>query len=194
MARIKWNYYKRLEISLIVTLAFFILLFWALPRIGRLPGKLPEITFPQIEVLEIPRTVQKMRRASPPPVRPSIPVAGDEIEILDEIPLEALSNTSPEGEVTSGVPLSEDDLPFIPRQTIEVLPRIEDLNVKGEVVLKLLIDTTGKMKNYRLISNTTKNPLVEKRVLDAARKSRWEVIHLNNNKVEYWITKTYSFR
>lgn len=195
MLKIKnWNARVRLEFSIVLVLFFFIVLFWALPKIGPMSVKLPSLPSHRIQMIEIPRTIQKIRQQAPPPVRPSVPVPSDDIEMLDEIPLKSSTSTlSGKGQINPNVPLSEDNLPYIPRQIIEVLPQVSDLKVHGEVTLKLLIGTNGKMKDYKVLSNTTGNPLCLKRVIDAARKSRWEVIHLNENKVEYWLTKQYKF-
>lgn len=194
MRKKQWNYQEKLEISIVAVLLVLILLFWLIPRIELLPTKLPSISFQRIQMIQIPRTIQKVQQKSPPPARPSIPVPGDDLEMLTEIPLKASSKISAKGQSTANTPLSEEDLPYPPRQTIEVLPKVDDLKVKGEIVIRLLIGTNGKMKDYTIVSNTTDNPLCLKRVLNAARKSRWEIIHLDNNKVEYWITKRYQFK
>ena len=85
-------------------------------------------------------------------------------------------------------------LPYIPRQIVEVLPKVDDLKLKGTIILKLLIDKNGKIKKIRLISNSTQNPLAVKRVIQAVQKSRWEVVQFNQQSYEYWITKVYHFK
>ena len=188
----KSNYVKKLQLSFILVLIIFILLFRFFPKFKYLPQTLPVLKIENIKVVQIPRTIQK-RRAAPPPSKLSIPVASDEIDMLEEVPIKASREMTLPSSFNSDVPLNEDDLPYIPRQVIEALPRVDDLKIKGRVVLKLLIDKNGKVKNYKIISNTTGNPKTVKRVLEAVRKSRWEVVRLNENKVEYWITKVYRF-
>ena len=189
-----WNSRVKLEFSIVLVLICLIIAFWSLPRVGSLAVKLPPVPSQRIQMIQIPRTIQHVKRQAPPPVRPSVPVPSDDIEMLDEIPLKSSSSViSAKGQISTNAPLSEDALPYIPRQIVEVLPKVNDLKVHGEVTLRLLIDTNGKMKDYKVISNSTGNPLCLQRVIDAARKSRWEVIHLNENKVEYWLTKQYKF-
>ncbi len=189
------KYVRTLKISFILTLSMLIILFYLFPRFKRLPPPLPTFEIGQIKMIKIPRTIQK-KPPAPPPLRPSIPVPSDEIEMLDELPIEVEteSSLSQEQIPTSGTPLGEDELPYVPRQIIEVLPQVQDLKISGEIVLKLLIDTRGRMKTYRLVSNTTGNPQSVQRVLQAVRKSRWEVVRLGEQKVEYWITKRYRFQ
>ncbi len=189
-----WNSRVRLEFSIVLVLIGLIIAFWSLPQIGSMAIKLPPVPSHRIQMIQIPRTIQHVRQQAPPPVRPSVPVPSDDIEMLDEIPLKSSSSIiSAKGEISPNAPLSEDDLPYIPRQIIEVLPKVSDLKVHGQVTLRLLIDTSGKMKDYKVLSNSTGNPLCLQRVIAAARKSRWEVIRLNENKVEYWLTKQYKF-
>ena len=189
----QWNQRVRLEFSIVIVLLFLIIFFWNFPKIGSVAIELPPVPHQQIRMIQIPRTIQRVKQQAPPPVRPSVPVPSDDIEILQEIPLKSSSNISVKGEISTDVPLSEDDLPYIPRQIVEVLPRVDDLKVHGEVTLRLLIDTNGRMKDFKVISNSTGNPICLKRVIEAARKSRWEVIRLNQSKVEYWLTKQYRF-
>ncbi len=188
-----WNARIKLEFSIVLVLLVLIVLFWTFPKVGPVSGKLPSVPAPRIQMVRIPRTIQKMRHQPPPPVRPSVPVPGDDIDMLEEIPLTASTKISGKGQIESQAPLSEENLPYIPRQVVEVLPRVDDLKVHGSVTLKLLIDTQGKVKKYKVLANTTGNPLCVQRVIAAARKSRWEVIQLNDNKVEYWLTKEYRF-
>ncbi len=188
-----WNVRIKLEFSIVLVLSLLIILFLLFPKIGPISTKLPPVPNRRIQMVHIPRTIQKVRQQAPPPVRPSVPVPGDEIEMLEEIPLASSTKISGKGYIESRAPLSEEDLPYTPRQVVEVLPRVDDLKIHGEVTLKLLIDTHGKMKKYKVLSNSTGNALCLQRVIEAARKSRWEVVHLDNNKVEYWLTKQYRF-
>lgn len=189
----KRKYLKKLQLSFVLVLFILILLFWAFPKFKYLPQTLPPLKIDNINVVQIPRTMQK-RKAAPPPLKPSIPVPGEEMEILEEVPIEISDQISIQGEASGEIPLNEDDLPYAPRQIIEALPKVDDLKISGRIVIKLLIDKNGKMKNYEILSNSTGSSLAEKRVIDAVRKSRWESIQLNQTKVEYWITKVYQFK
>ncbi len=189
------NYIRKLEICFIVVLFSLVLLFWLFPHFTHIPYTLPAIHIENIKVLEIPRTVQHRKAASPPPLKPVIPVAGEELEMLEEVPIAANEHLSLQSDWAPGnAPLTEDDLPYVPRQIIEAMPRVEDLKVRGKIVLKLLIDKNGHMKTYKIISNSTGDKRAVQRVVEALRKSRWEVVRLNQTKMEYWITKEYQFK
>lgn len=189
----KSNYLKKLQLNFIIVIMALVLLFWAFPKFKHLPKPLPHLKIENINVVQIPRTIQK-RKAAPPPLKPSIPVPGDEMEILEEVPIEISENISITGQTSGDIPLSEDELPYAPRQIIEALPRVNDLKISGKIVVKLLIDKNGRMKKYEILFNSTGSSVAEKRVLEAVCKSRWESIQLNQTKVEYWITKVYQFR
>ncbi len=83
-------------------------------------------------------------------------------------------------------------LPFMPRQTLEVLPqKVED--VKGMIVLALKIGLDGNVKDNKVILNTVNSADCLKYVLEAAYKSKWEKIKMEGQQIEYWIEKTYRF-
>ncbi len=187
------RYIKKLQLSFVFVLFSLILLFWSFPKFKQLPKPIPQVHIENLNVVRIPRTVQK-RKAAPPPLKPVIPVAGEEMEILDEVPVEISEKVSISGQTIGNLPLSEDDLPYAPRQIIEALPKVDDLKISGTVVIKMLIDKNGRMKKYKIISNSTNSSIAISRVIEAARKSRWESIQLNQTKVEYWITKVYQFK
>ncbi len=187
------NYVTRLQLSFIAVLLGLILLFRLFPKFKPAIRPLPQFTIQQIQFIEIPPTVQQ-GKAPPPPLKPVIPVAGEEIEMLTEVPIEVNTSINSSIRPNSELPLAEEMLPYIPRQIVEVLPKVDDLKLKGTIILKLLIDKNGKIKKIRLISNSTQNPLAVKRVIQAVQKSRWEVVQFNQQSYEYWITKVYHFK
>ena len=85
-----------------------------------------------------------------------------------------------------------DNLPFLPRQILEVLPKREE-NVSGRITLSVRISTTGYFVDHRVVENTTNSQSCLNNVIEAAKKSRWEPILLGSQKVEYWVRKTYWF-
>ena len=46
---------------------------------------------------------------------------------------------------------------------------------------------------YKIIGNTTGSDQALQSVIMAAYKSKWEPVKIKNNKVIYWVEKTYSF-
>ena len=148
---------------------------------------------PTIEVLDIPRTTQKLDRR-PKPTKPFIPVESEEIEILDNVEIEEIVKGDSTGfELLSG-PVNYTELPFTPRQLFDIMPERTDESVSGMIILSLRIGIDGEVKDYKVVQNTTGNNTVLKNVIKVAMQSKWESAVLNNQKVEYWIDKTYLFK
>ncbi len=82
-------------------------------------------------------------------------------------------------------------LPFVPRQILEVLPDNSN-ETKGYIILALRIGTDGKVQEHKILYNSMDTELLQK-VLDAAKKSRWQTVKMEGEKVEYWIEKKYRF-
>ncbi|HKI77443.1 MAG TPA: hypothetical protein VKA26_02760 [Ignavibacteriaceae bacterium] len=147
-----------------------------------------------------PSTTQQRPANMRPPI-PKIYVPDDVEEpvILSDVeiaPKGDEGDNQKEGEANNktgtGV-LDVPELPFVPRQILEVLPKKIDDDVKGFVNLQLKIGTDGKVIEYKLIKNTTGSNEILQQVIDAAYKSKWEPIKIKNNKVVYWVEKTYNF-
>jgi len=190
--KLKIKYQKQLEFSFVISLLLMIILFYA--GAGFVPERnQPEfISHPEIIVIQIPRTVQKVQKRIPKPILPRIPVPSDELELLEEVELKLDSTFSRDhSRLFEGAYLS-DDLPYLPRQILEVLPKREE-NVSGRITLSVRVGTSGYFVDYRVIENTTNSQSCLENVIEAAKKSRWEPILLGSQKVEYWINKTYRF-
>ncbi len=188
--RLKSNYMRRLQASIAGALMVFVFIFLCFPRFSQKENELPQYRANNIEIVSIPRTRQQVRKLPRPP-HPVIPVAADELEVLEEVPLEI----SPESEVNlsnipSG-PLDAEDLPYLPRQTLEVMPEPCAPDISGEIKVLILVDKNGRVKNYRIIKNTTHSRSCLKNIVAALKNSRWDVVVLPTGKVEYWIKKIY---
>jgi hypothetical protein len=147
---------------------------------------------PGIEVLHIPITNQN-RNKQPRPRKPLIPVESEAIELLDYVEIEEMiEGDSSWSEILSG-PVSYKDLPFTPRQLFDVLPERSNQSISGSIILSLRIGIDGEVKEYKVIKNTTECDLCLANVIKAVQQSKWEPALVNNQKVEYWIDKTYQF-
>jgi len=184
------GYRTRLEWSFVFSLLMLILIFVIHPRTA---DKIPPLHIykaPGLQLIEIPRTRQAVKRR-PKPAKPVIPVPSDEPEISEEVLIEYPETTSTfQGEVPAG-PLDAEDLPYLPRQILEYLPGACGENIRGEVQLLLLINKKGRVKEHRVLKNTVHSRQCLNNVVKAAYKSRWEVVTLPTGKVEYWIKKIY---
>lgn len=187
------TYKKRLELSLILVLILMISLFYGFQRFDAEPWQLPIPVTPEIIVIDIPRTIQMNIRRPSPPLRPVLPVAVDDPEILDEVNLfpEDMADLVSGERVFSIVDI--EGLPYIPRQILEVLPEQNDIPCQGVVSLALHIGKDGNVKNHRVLDNTTNSEVCLKNILKAAYKTRWQPVILESQIYEYWIEKVYRF-
>jgi hypothetical protein len=181
-------YQRNIQISYIIALMLFIILFYLFPRSSWHKADLPDFK-PIFQVIDIPPTRQVTHARPKRPAKPVIPVQGDESQLLNYV--EITSDKAIQGDDSlfiQGLPLS-----YKPRLILEVIPKNIDENISGEIILQLKIGSTGKVKNYRVIKNTTNSPLYLKEAIQAAQKSIWEAAVVNGQPVEYWIDKIYRF-
>jgi hypothetical protein len=192
MTNNKKKYTRTIEISLIISLIIFILLFFFFPRFNLTPDLAHQYQIPGIEVIHIPLTTQKANK-KPRPNKPVIPVEAEVINVLEYVEIENIvEGDSSSIEMSSG-PVSYTDLPYTPRQLFDVLPEKNDDSISGSIILSLRIGIDGEVKEYKVAKNTTGcNPCLEN-VIMAVQQSKWEPALVNNQKVEYWIDKTYQF-
>ena len=199
---LKKEYRINFKLSLIISLSICILLFLFFPHLsppGRMPMEYQSLLFTINDIA--PNSTQK-NVANPKPPEPKIfvPDLTDEPEILPDeetVQLTKSENTgSGEGNNNingSGDALNAPQLPFIPRQILEVLPKNQDSDFKGYIEMKLKIGTDGKVIEHKVLKNTTGSQQCLKSVITAAYKSKWEPVKIKNNKIVYWVEKTYRF-
>ena len=191
------NYYKEkytrnIEISLIVTLVFFILLFYFFDKFDPTSYHFSSGKTLTIEVVHIPITTQQ-RNIKLRPSKPLIPVESDALELLDYVEIEDMIQGDSSGFKTISGPVYYTDLPFTPRQLLDVLPERNNQSVSGLIILSLRIGIDGRVKEYKVIKNTTNCSPCLQNVIKAVQQSKWEPAVINNHKIEYWIDKTYHF-
>lgn len=181
-------YQRNIQISYIIALILFVLLFYLFPRFSWHKADLPEFK-PTLQVIDIPPTRQVSSARPARPAKPVIPVEGDETELLNDVEI-AIDKTmqGDDSLFIQGLPLSHK-----PRLILEVIPKTITENIRGEIILQLKISGTGTVKNYRVIKNTTNSALCLKEAIQAAQKSIWEAAVVNGKPVEYWIDKIYRF-
>jgi hypothetical protein len=83
-------------------------------------------------------------------------------------------------------------LPFVPRQILEVLPEKSECG-KGVIVLALHVGKNGKVKEHKVMLNSSGTQICLEKVIEAAYKSRWQSVKMEGSVVEYWVEKTYTF-
>ena len=199
---LKYEYKIVFKISLITSLTICILLFLLFPHISPPLPPLKEYQSLLFTINDIaPNTAQKsIKNPKPPEPKIFIPDVVDEPEILpdEEIVSQTKAKESGSGKNTSdisgsGTALNMPELPFVPRQILEVLPQNVGKDAKGFVELSLKIGTDGHVIGHKIIDNTTGSQQVLQSVITAAYKSKWEPVKINNSKIVYWVEKTYRF-
>lgn len=199
---LKSEYKLVIKLSLIASLLFCILLFLFFPNIAPpspAPMEYQSLLFTIGDVA--PNTAQKNIKSPKPPVpKIFIPDIVDEPEILPDEDIVSQTKTEESGSGKnnsnasgSGNALEAPELPFAPRQILEVLPKNIDKNAKGFVELSLKIGTDGHVIEHKIIDNTTGSQQILQSVITAAYKSKWEPIKIDNSKIVYWVEKTYRF-
>jgi len=147
---------------------------------------------PSIEVVHIPRTIQQGDKR-PRPRKPIIPVESDELEVLEYVEIEEMVQGDSSGLINLSGPVFYTDLPFTPRQLLDVLPEKYEQQVSGLIILSLRIGIDGTVKELKVKKNTTTCDPCLQNVIKSARQSLWEPAIINNHKIEYWIDKSYYF-
>jgi hypothetical protein len=199
---LKEEYRVVFKLSLIVSLTICILFFMFFPHISPLeqsPREYQSLLFTINDLA--PSTAQQNIKSPKPPVpKIIVPDVLEEPEILPDQDIvsstksgesgneKGSSNISGEGSI-----LDMPQLPFVPRQILEVLPKNVEKSTKGYIELSLKIGTDGHVIGYKIIGNTTGSDQALQSVIMAAYKSKWEPVKIKDNKVIYWVEKTYSF-
>jgi hypothetical protein len=193
LSRDKENYRRNLEVSFIATLSVIILIFYLYPRFTQSSRQVAHYVVPTIEVLHIPSTTQNIIKR-PKPVKPFIPVESEEIDFLDNVQIKELLQGDSAAYNINSAPVSSKELPYTPRQLLDIIPEKTEEPVSGLIILSLRVGIDGEVKDYKVVKNTTDSNSCLQNVIKAALESKWESAVLRNQKVEYWIDKTYRFK
>lgn len=187
----KSQYNINLEKALIVSLLIFIIFFYLSPRMPNLTSnKAAEL--PKLILVDIPPTRQ-LNKPKPQPAKPIIPVPSDETDVLVDVEIIQEQSLDLSGLDLEASPDALRNLPFVPRQILEVLPEKPVGEAHGIIVLALRIGLDGSVVEHKVKSNTTNCPDCLQKVIAAARKSRWQSVEFKGQKTEYWIEKSYTF-
>ncbi len=198
----KLNYLTNLKLGIIISLIIMISAFLLSPQNKNKRKTIPYFREPVLTIIDIPNTQQSISSA-PRPAVPLIttllePIA--ELEPLPDIKINetSLNNSNQTGESNSksigtGTDIyNASSLPFVPRQILEVIP--QKINgVKGSIKVSVLVGIDGYAKQLKILYNSTESILCLAKVEEAVYKSRWQPVTIENQNVEYWIEKTYTF-
>ena len=195
------EYKLRFEISLISSLLFCILLFLLFPKIAPPSTPPPVYQSVLITINDLTQNTVQSETLNPKPHEPKviIPNVIDDPEILPDIKIIDSGENEDTGKgesfiISNNSGIDAPQLPFIPKQILEVLPDNNDGDISGYIDLRLKIGTDGKVIEHKVIANTTGSNKYLQNVIVAAYKSRWESIKIDNSKIDYWVEKTYTFK
>ena len=199
---LKSEYRINFKLSLIASLLFCIFLFLFFPFIAPPSPPTAEYQALLFTLNDLAPSSKQKNIANPKPPEPMIfvPDETDEPEILPDEEIVSLTKTENSGigdnnsnAAGSGMTIDAPQLPFAPRQILEVLPQNVSENVKGLIDMELKIGTDGRVIEHKIISNTTGSQQCLQSVITAAYKSKWEPVKIKNSNVVYWVEKTYKF-
>jgi protein TonB len=195
---------KMFELSFIITLSLFIVLFSGWRRFETRTRTLEtsDLVF-QVEM--IPQTEQK--RLQPAPARPSVPIASESEEIPEEATIE-FTNIDFEDTPPPPPPLDGDDgmILFVPFDEPPVpiggfkailkhlkYPEIGRLaGIQGFVVLHLQIDENGDVVDIRTIKSLGSGDFVEA-ASKAVRAVKWKPAKQRERPVKVWYSVPIEF-
>lgn len=198
---LKSEYKLNYKLALIASLITSICLFLFFPHIAPPappPAEYQTLLF-TINDLAPNSTQKNVANSKPQAPKIFVPDLTDEPEVLPDAEIVTAKTKATAGgnnnstATGNGSTLDLPQLPYVPRQILEVLPKNVDENTKGYVEIKLKIGTDGKVLEYRIIANTISSHQCLEKVVAAAYKSRWEPVKIDNNKIVYWVNKTYNF-
>ncbi len=177
--------------------------FYVFPRALGEAEKTEYIIKSEIETVDIPETEQKS--LPEPPVRPSIPVASDEV-FDDEEYDEFESDFDDWDDWDAPPPPGDEDGDFVaydkaptPRAgksifDFLVYPKLAiDMKLEGKVFVKFSVDKHGQVKpgSIQMIRG---NPVFEQAAIDAVAKSQWKPAMQRDMKVGVSMTVPINFK
>ncbi len=195
----KLAYRKTIKISLVISLAFLLILLHIVPKnVEHKKKALPVVPF-SFEIEEVPATTQQVRRGVRPQ-KPAIPVPSEDPDIPQDATIEETIidwdiGDSPFGVsgLTTGRP---DTIP--PRPIVQVLPEypreLVKQNVRGIVKLMLWVNEKGRVEEAVVVENSTNNEKCAQAALEAAKKNSYLPATIDKKKVASWVACTYSFK
>jgi len=180
---------RDLEACLVMALLLVIGLFIFFPRFSQPIHEIPPQPYFVLTVESIPATRQHQK---PPPLRPAVPIEAEEDLILDDIEVEMLefneyNPTPPAPEFYMGSGKGVSIGPKLIKQVFPVFTEKEKKKrLRGRIDLSVLVDVRGRVKDVKVINNTTNNAEIENAAVDAAYKCLYISARLGNIPVEAW--------
>ena len=198
--KLKQQYRKVLELSLVFSLLLLILTFYSFKKYEHkveLPPK-PNI---KLEVIKIPIT--KMPEKPPRPQLPSVPIGSDDDEILDDVPIDLFEGNQ-NIDFSKLPPPPKDEEPdtfeyiavaFKPKLIKRVAPVYPELarkaGIQGTVVVRVLIGTDGNVEKAVIFKSI---PMLDEAALAAAKRFKFIPGRQRDKNVKVWMAIPFVFK
>ena len=200
--KLKSDYRKIIEASMIVALLVLVILFQAFKRFDIKMEIPPEKIYDKpFDFTHVPQT---KHRSKPKPQRPTVPVPFDEPEFPGKLPVEELEEFT--GELPSAPILNLTTLPdFISYQSEpELIGGISSIQkniiypkaalafgIEGEVFIKCLIDKKGKVAE--IVVEQSLIDSIDEAVIEAVKLSKWKPAMQRDKPAEVWVEMSFVF-
>ncbi len=193
----KKNFRILFDKSLIISLLIFIGLFTVFRRIPRGKFRQQYITINGVSIFDIPVTTQGGIPRSPTLPQVPLPVEDDFIPQDETIPdtdlklYEDIMQLDMLGEGRSPVAIG-------PKPIKDVIPEYPQkerkMGIKGEVVVKLLVNSSGSVDSVMVISNTTNYESFARAAKKAAYKTKYLPAQYKKENFARWIKRKYTWK
>lgn len=199
-ADLRLKYQRILEGSLIVTLTLLIVLLYSFKNFDT-SVKIQRTIDATIRTVDIPQTLQNTP-PPPQPERPRIPVASDEENLPEEIPIEKIDKIfhPPDSILPQPPEVEEPTVNFVelsefPRELVRVNPKYPEMakkaGIQGIVVVQVLIDTKGNVEDVRIFKS---HPMFDEAAIAAAKQFKFTPAKQRDRLVKVWMSIPFHFR
>ena len=172
-----------LKLSFLIAIVVFIIAFVVVPKMQPKAYK-PEVNV-AINAVEISTQVQQLREAPLPP-KPKLPL---EAKTDKEVEQETIDKTDFTGfeQIPTTTRLPEYDVPPEPKYIFKPTypKRARKAKIEGTVYLKLLIDSTGRVIDVKVVKSS--NPLLDEAAVQAAWKWQFYPARRGNQPVRAYV-------
>ena len=197
---LRLKYQKTIELALVLSLAFMVVIFQAFKRFETNVKKAQKVDI-TINVDEIPQTEQQKR--PPAPARPTVPIESEDEDIPEDVTIEQtdidLSELPPpppppeeEIDESATIFVAYDEPPapiggFAAIQKKLVYPEIaRKAGVEGRVYVNVLIDEKGNVVNTKILKSLGNNGCDEAAVA-AIKAVKWKPAKQRDKPVKVWV-------
>jgi len=187
----------RFEKSLIAVLLIFIILSFISRRIPQGKSEIKYISVDHMNIVNIPVTSQGGLPRPPTIPEVPIPVEDDFIppdETIEDTNLELYEDLIRLDDYGKGSGV----VAVRPRPIRDVIPeypeRERKKGIKAEVVVKLLVNSSGSVDSVQIVSNTTNNKSFEKAAKKAAYKTKYLPAKVKRENIALWIMRKYTWK